>query len=121
MKPEQLIGPFQIDLSTAKQVVKCIKSVEYAESLPGGASRIKECYNRPMDYDIQLNAINKLVGGFGVEYIASVDDSFTRAYGVDYVNLGKTYSLTICYDQSSERFKLTSWGDIVESNPKRFE
>lgn len=35
--------------------------------------------------------------------------------GISYLNMGDTYDLTIIFDSRSERFYLSSWGDVVES------
>lgn len=121
MKAEKLMEAFQIDLETARSVRRCLTDLEYAEQQPGGAARIAECYNPPDDYDVQLHAVNKLINGFGVEYIADKDDSYSDACGIDYVNMGDTYALTVCYDHTKNKFFLSSWGDIVERHPNRFE
>lgn len=64
---------------------------------------------------------NKVLNGHGVEYIRSKQDTFATSQGIEYVNTGDTYDTTLIYDCRSKVFHLTSWGDIVERNPRRFE
>lgn len=71
--------------------------------------------------DEALDAINKTLGGYGVEAI--VDNGWDRYYqdlGVLYVNMGDTYCQTVCYDTRKEKWLVCSVGDLVESNQKRF-
>ena len=71
--------------------------------------------------DEALDAINKTLGGYGVEAI--VDNGWDRYYqdlGVLYVNMGDTYCQTVCYDTRKEKWMVCSWGDIVDGNQKRF-
>jgi len=37
-----------------------------------------------------------------------------------YVNMGDTYDTTLIYDYKTNRFVVSSWGDIVERQPRRF-
>lgn len=63
-----------------------------------------------------LAAADKMINGFGVEYIASSDDTMRVRDGLEYVNMGDTYDTTLVYDHGSHRFKVTSWGDLVEAD-----
>ena len=63
--------------------------------------------------------INKLIDGYGVEYSQSTKDS-SVALWIEYVNTGDTYSPTILYDYEKQHYYLTTWGDIVEKQPRRF-
>lgn len=71
--------------------------------------------------DIALDTINKILNGHGVE--ALTDNGWDTYYcncGVLYVNMGETYCSTVCYDTRKERWLISSWGDLVENDPKRF-
>lgn len=35
--------------------------------------------------------------------------------GITYLNTGDTYDLTLCFDSRSERFLISSWGDLAEA------
>lgn len=81
----------------------------------------KQCYNPPDRITEQMEVLNELIDGFGIESI-SFDDYWHSNYwgnaiGV-YVNLGDTYILTIIYNVIDEQFEFTSWGDYYESKEK---
>ena len=65
-----------------------------------------------------LMAADRIIGGHGVEYIRHKKDAddFTRAYGLDYVNLGDTYDCTLVFNWLTQTWYVSSWGDIVERN-----
>lgn len=71
--------------------------------------------------DEALDAINNILGGYGVE--ATRDNDLTGYYGdigLLYVNLGDTYAPTVVYDTRSDKWIIASWSDVVERNEKRF-
>ena len=45
---------------------------------------------------------------YGIECISEGDGS------IGYVNRGETYAVTICQDEKTEAFFVSSWGDWVE-------
>jgi hypothetical protein len=61
-----------------------------------------------------LQTADKMMGGNGVERISGVGG------GLMYVNMGDTYDTTLIYDYKTNRFVVSSWGDIVERQPRRF-
>lgn len=64
-----------------------------------------------------LLELNALVGGYGVEYAPSVNDSPSgqSVYGLEYVNSGDAYRPTVGYNHQTGRFFWgKSYGDIVE-------
>jgi len=71
--------------------------------------------------DNALDIINEIIRGYGVE---SIGDNECYSYycniGLLYVNQGDTYTTTVIYDTREEQFIIGSWGDIVESQPDRF-
>lgn len=73
--------------------------------------------------DAALDLANEIMGGFGVESIR--DNEWDRDYYADigllYVNMGDTYETTLIYDTRKDKWIVSSWGDIVERHPKRFE
>lgn len=64
----------------------------------------------------KLMAINKLVGGYGVESIGNskVIHSYYKDIRYLYVNVGETYKPTIIYDVIDQRFYADSIGNILE-------
>ena len=60
-----------------------------------------------------LQAADGMMDGNGVERIPGQP-------GLMYVNMGDTYDTTLIYDYKTNRFVVSSWGDIVERQPRRF-
>ena len=63
-----------------------------------------------------LDAADKMMNAHGVEYISSSEDTMRSRDGLEYVNTGDTYTTTLIYDHGSSRFKVSSWGDLVEAD-----
>jgi hypothetical protein len=81
--------------------------------------RLRECYNHPGLTDLKMNVLNSLIEGYGVEAIIHPDD-YSGSNAVEYVNMGDTYTSTICHDNSTGEFTINCWGDFVETDPERF-
>lgn len=68
-------------------------------------------------------AIDKILGTYGTEAITA-ENSAHSGYFYDavalYVNTGDTYNPTILYDVNKRRFELTTWGDWVENNDRKY-
>lgn len=83
--------------------------------------RMKAC-DSFKEVDSILEEANKIMGGFGV---AAVPGNEWMKYYLDicllYINMGDTYSKTLLYDTVKEKFLIGSWGDFVESHPRRFK
>lgn len=60
-----------------------------------------------------LQAADGMMDGNGVERIPGRP-------GLMYVNMGDTYDTTLIYDYKTDRFVVSSWGDLVERQPRRF-
>lgn len=62
---------------------------------------------------------NDVLDGHGVELLRLR----TRRGGTRsalYVNMGDTYNATLVWDRHTDSFKVTTWGDIIESWERRF-
>lgn len=103
------------------QVRKLIKGQVDLESFDSVKRRIAECYHRPDDTDLTLTAINEVLEGYGVEAIrGSWEGGYYGDVAAVYVNMGDTYDQTVVYDTRKGEYKVTSWGDWVESAPKYY-
>ena len=80
-----------------------------------------EAYNPHEPLALALEAVNELMGLYGVEYIASKDDTMHEAQGVEYINNGDTYNLTMTYDYRDDLWRISSWGNYIELEPERFK
>ena len=103
-----------------KELRKCLEDYNYCRNHPAGAARIAECYHPPRKYDVRLTVCDAILETCGVEYIAHRNDTFTESYGLSYCNTGVTYASTLIYDHSRGAYRVSSWGDIVESHPNRY-
>lgn len=72
-------------------------------------------YTTGRKIDRQMHAINALIEGHGIEHAPA-----EKGPGFDYVNMGDTYAATIVYDYKTGRFSVTTVGDVIERNPRRF-
>jgi hypothetical protein len=61
-----------------------------------------------------LARADKMLDGYGREELPSSSGR------VIYVNRGDTYDVTLMFDWAKSRFLIGSWGDLVESQPRRF-
>lgn len=119
---KKLVDAFQVSFSVAKKINKAMKmsSDQLEDEFLSAKERIRECYSKPTTLDIQLHVLNDLIGGFGVEYIGHKDDSYTRIYGLDYINLGDTYRYTIIFDHAKGKFILSTIGDLIEGKEDKY-
>lgn len=86
--------------------------------------RIPFRYSGYSSAERKLSLINKLMDGYGVEYVddqnkgQNVGRYSESSAAAMYVNTGDTYSPTVLYDVDAGKFRLTSWGDFVENDMK---
>ncbi len=97
----------------------------YAQN-PTKACRLALRRTRRVREEDRLEAINKLLGGYGTEAIRG---EWQNGYWCDivacYVNFGDTYNTTVVqvrgdWSGASSRFIVSSWGDWVEQNEERY-
>ena len=84
-------------------------SISY-HKIPGVSEWYRRFHHPPKTYQCKLEAINELIGGHGVEGFPDPDDM--TASGLEYVNMGDTYTTTVVYWKG--RYMITTWGDVVE-------
>jgi hypothetical protein len=80
---------------------------------------IRQCYHRPSDYELAMNAINETIETCGVEAIESEKiwiDSYHHNIVAVYCNTGDSYCPTVLLDHRSMQYRITSWADFVERN-----
>ena len=81
----------------------------------------KEHASSHSDVDDILGIIESLLEGNGVEPLKGDHvDNYYMDINILYINLGDTYTPTVLYDTLLNRFFVCSWGDYIESKPKRF-
>jgi hypothetical protein len=92
------------------------------EDIEAGAERIGECYHKPSKIDVVMHIANKILGGYGVEYVAHKNDGYLEreSKGFEYVNMGDTYEPTLIFDRLKGKWIVGTWGDIVERRPNLY-
>lgn len=86
--------------------------------LPQTKAWLHQCGSIPSAVEIVLEAANEILDGCGVEAIPANHQRFFETPTLRYVNLGDTYTDTLC--RFGSRWQVCSWGDIVERNEKLF-
>ena len=99
---------FGDNAAAAKQILQMTRA--QLLTLPAGAARANECYHPPQTWDIRMTCLNELGGFSGVEG-TDVTVQGERV-GVDYLNAGDTYTPTLV--RFNGKYRVSSWGDIVE-------
>ena len=110
---ERIERPYRLPEGTAKAIraiLEC-RTIEAVCEINGAAPRFfGACYHRPSLQSVKLEAINELMDGCGVEYIAAGRNR--RSPSIEYINVGDTYLDTIMWTRG--RYVVGCWGDIVE-------
>jgi hypothetical protein len=81
---------------------------------PAGVKRLKGCYHPPECCDLRMHVLDSVAETCGVEYAASINDTYTEARGFDYLNTGDIYTLTIIRMTESGNYRVACPGDIIE-------
>lgn len=107
---------------TARQIRGLITGQINPENYASVQNWVGQCFNRPSSAELVLEALNEVMGGFGVEAIRGRwVDSYHCDIQAVYVNMGDTYDITIFLDHETGNYVLTSYGDWIERNEKRRE
>ena len=102
-----------------------IEDTEFMRALfPKTFDWIDSCYHNPLYYnchtdEINLEALNEILEGYGIESIRK-GSSWVSHYWQDtrflYVNMGDTYAPTILYDTRKDKYIVSDFGTVVETN-----
>jgi hypothetical protein len=104
---------------------------DYGDGARGIAKQICGIIAEPYNYDHftrrgdhvdnQLDRINTLLHGYGVEVIRGKHvNNYYGNVNLLYVNMGDTYTTTIIYDTKTDRWICSDWGTLVECSPRRY-
>ena len=121
MKPQRIAETFRVSPFTANLALLIIRGrvnpAEHPRRFPVTDRWIRSCYHQPPRQEIKLEALNELLGTWGVEPIR-LEGDWDRYYGdvvASYLNTGDTYAPTLLLDHRRNRWCLTSWGDFYEA------
>jgi hypothetical protein len=105
----------QISREDAEVIVQHIRDAQGTQGTWQGSEGGREV-------DAALDLFNDEIDAHGVEAIRG--DYHAGRYYYDivalYVNTGDTYNPTLLYETDTGRFLLTSWGDWVEHNTRKY-
>lgn len=118
---EKLMQAFSLDKETAEKVKGVLTGKVDLMTVEQARRRQEQAYHSHDAYVLALEAVDELIGGYGVEYVAHVEDSFRDAYGFYYINFGDTYDTTLLVSAHGQNWVIGSWGDRVEANPGKYE
>lgn len=121
--PDNIAEAFDIDLDDAKLAIKIIRYKVNPLDEPEKFPRTHETYSRlgslsaDNDNEMRMSALDELCLTHGVEAIRTSEyiDRYHHDIRASYLNTGDTYAITILLDHRALRWRLTGWGDFVES------
>lgn len=94
------------------------------EAFPEITDEVVAEFKRLLDKDLILSALrhidSHMDGSFGLEYIRSRQDTWTSPWGIEYINTGDAYNVTLYWDLTTNSIMLGCWADRVEKYPRRF-
>ena len=79
--------------------------------------------NPKLSVDATMSLADELIEGHGIEAIRGdyqVDNYYMDIVAL-YVNMGDTYNATLLYETDTGRFRVTTMGDWVEKNQRRYD
>jgi hypothetical protein len=132
IKAERIAEEFGASLFDANLALLIIRGRFTDEKFPSVFQRrfpqtqawLNACFHKPRPREIALEMLNELFDTCGVEAIEHETiyvDSYYRNIVASYLNTGDTYAPTLLLDHIDNRWRLTSWGDFVESLDARFD
>jgi len=125
MKASRLAETFNVSIFTGNLALLVLRGrvdpAKHPTRFPLTTRWIGSCYHYPRKQEIKLEALNELLGGYGVEHIR-LEDSYDPFYGdcaASYINLGETYTPTLLLDHQQNRWRLIDWGSWYEEAEQR--
>lgn len=123
MKATRLAKTFDVSLLNANLALLILRDRWTPQRSPKRFPRtcrwLDQCYHRPRNSEIKLEALDELLGTYGVEVIR-IEGAWVDHYYCDsvasYLNVGDAYATTLLLDHEQQRWTLTSWGDFLEAN-----
>lgn len=109
-----------ISKDDARKIKKILTGKIDLMTIDSARKREEDAYNHHDKITLALEAVNEVMDGFGSEYIESIEDSCYNAEGLEYINMGDTYTNTMMYDYRDQIWRVGTQGDVVEIERKRF-
>ncbi len=106
--------------SVANSIKSILTGAVDLMTFPASKQRQAEAYNDHEPYVLALEAVNELIGAYGVEYVRHREDSMHESHGFYYLNFGDTYDTTLLVSAHGDNWTIGGWGDRVEANPYKY-
>lgn len=108
-------------LGVSNEKAKLIRGIGVGTIDPMSFKSVKrwvaKCYNKPSNEELVMEAINEVLGAFGVEGIeGEYIDSYFYNIQASYCNRGDCYDQTIILCHKYNNFLLCSYTDYVTKN-----
>jgi hypothetical protein len=102
------------------QVLETLQGTRSPFEVPQVDAWRMQCYHEPKERapETIMRAVDVLLGGYGTEAIWGSDPYWPVA---EYSNQGDTYATTILYDRMARKYRITTWGDWVETYGERYQ
>ncbi len=85
-------------------------------AFPRANAWFNQCYHQPRRLARIMACLNELLEMHGAEAIRSTSGQIVA----EYLNAGDTYSATLIFNHKTEAFQLSTMGDFVERNQRRY-
>lgn len=109
-------SPEQVE--SVRNIIDGVVSPEIYQSVQ---NLLRQCYNTPRQYDLQMCAIDEILGNYGTEALTG---NWQNGYWCDivavYSNNGDSYAPTLVYHRD-HGFMVCGWADIIELFPDDFQ
>ena len=106
---------------TARGLIQGAIRTKDEKLFPKSNRLFDRCHHPMRRLDRIIECLNELLEMHGVEYVSSGEQQMDGSHIVaEYLNSGDTYSMTLLFNHRSEAFSLTTWGDFIERNQRRY-
>ena len=93
-----------------------------SEEFSSVTSWLRQCFHRPSKTELIMAACNEILEGHGVEALRGAWlDNYHQDVQAAYVNMGDCYVTTLIRDHLRGEWLVTTIGDLLEADPKRFQ
>jgi len=113
------------DLSVTPEMATRLRAIMAGEiritdnpDFPRTNAWIGQCHHKPRRIDLILSALNEAFETCGVEPLWSTGNASWPV--AEYLNTGDSYAPTILFLHETRAFRVSSWGDFVETNERRY-
>jgi hypothetical protein len=101
-------------MSRSPSIKKLIEAFKLDKAAAGELKSLMISANNNEAIEAAMEKANILLKGHGIEVIWGNNVYWPC---LEYVNMGDTYNITLCYERNKDNFFIGTWGDYVERHP----